>query len=200
MGKENVNKFLGKLKKRKVLNLLIIVVLILIMLVIIMSYFKDLNNITESEKVNVQEEKENSNIEKETSEETYEEQTKSELKNILSKIQGVGEVEVMLYFEGSEEKVPAIDSSTQKSTTEEADNDGGKRVNNQETDGEKVVITSNNKGNEPLILKTKKPKITGVVIVAEGAENSKIKYEVTKAISNLYDISNDRVNVFSMKK
>ena len=133
-------------------------------------------------------------------EKNYEDKQKIDLKNILKKMNGVGDVEVMMTFENGEQKVPAYDKSTQKSTTEETDNEGGKRVNNQDTDGSKVVMTTSDGNNEPFILITYKPKICGVIIIAEGAENSKTKYEIEQAVSKLYNLSLDKVNVYSMKK
>ena len=105
-----------------------------------------------------------------TDEKSYEEQQKIDLKNILKKMNGVGDVEVMMSFENGEQKVPAYDKNTQKSTTEETDNQGGKRVNNQNTDGSKIVMTTSDGNNEPFILTTYKPKINGVIILAEGAD------------------------------
>ena len=112
---------------------------------------------------------------------------------------GVGDVDVMITFENGEEKVPAYDKTEQKSTTEETDTQGGKRVNNQNNDNSKVVMTQNDGKNEPFILTTYKPKVVGIVIVAEGAENSKTKYEIEQAVSKLYNVSLDKVNVYSMK-
>ena len=118
----------------------------------------------------------------------------------IKKIEGVGDVDVMITFESGEQKVPAYDKSTQISKTEESDTSGGTRVNNQNTDGSKVVMTTKDGDNEPFILTTYKPKVIGVIAVAEGAENSKTKYEIEQAISKLYDLSLDKVNVYSMKK
>ena len=130
----------------------------------------------------------------------YEEKQKVDLINILKKMDGVGDVDVMITFENGEEKVPAYDKTQQKSTTEENDTQGGKRVNNQNNDNSKVVMTQNDGKNEPFILTTYKPKIIGIVIVAEGAENSKTKYEIEQAVAKLYNLSLDKVNVYSMKK
>lgn len=131
--------------------------------------------------------------------EDYEEKQKVDLINILKKMNGVGDVDVMITFENGEQKVPAYDKTEQKSTTEETDTQGGKRVNNQNNDNSKVVMTQNDGKNEPFILTTYKPKIVGIVIVAEGAENSKTKYEIEQAVSKLYNLSLDKVNVYSMK-
>lgn len=131
--------------------------------------------------------------------EDYEDKQKTDLINILKKMNGVGDVDVMITFENGEQKVPAYDKTEQKSTTEETDTQGGKRVNNQNNDNSKVVMTQNDGKNEPFILTTYKPKIIGLVIVAEGAENSKTKYEIEQAVSKLYNLSLDKVNVYSMK-
>lgn len=130
----------------------------------------------------------------------YEEKQKADLINILKKMDGVGDVDVMITFENGEEKVPAYDKTEQKSTTEETDTQGGKRVNNQNNDNSTVVMTQNEGKNEPFILTTYKPKIVGIVIVAEGAENSKTKYDIEQAVSKLYNVSLDKVNVYSMKR
>ncbi len=59
-----------------------------------------------------------------------------------------------------------------------------------------------NQGNstEPLILKTYNPKIVGILIVAEGADDNKLSYKLTKMVSSLYDISESKVNVIPMKE
>ena len=130
---------------------------------------------------------------------SYEAQEKKELKNLLTKIENVGEVEVMIYFKSGEVKVPATENTTQEATTEETDNQGGKRTNTQQTDGSKVVMAVEGSKNEPYILQTNKPEISGVVIVAEGASSSKVKYDIQVAVSSLYGISIDKVNVYPMK-
>ena len=127
---------------------------------------------------------------------SYEAQEKKELKNLLTKIENVGEVEVMIYFKSGEVKVPATENTTQEATT---DNQGGKRTNTQQTDGSKVVMAVEGSKNEPYILQTNKPEISGVVIVAEGASSSKVKYDIQVAVSSLYGISIDKVNVYPMK-
>ena len=130
----------------------------------------------------------------------YEDRQKNDLKNILKKIEGVGNVDIMMTFECGEKKVPAYDKSVQYSTTEENDTSGGTRVNNQNTDGSKVVMTTVDGDNEPFILTVYKPKVIGVIVVAEGAEDSKVKYDIEKAVSKVYDLTLDKVNVYSMKK
>ena len=130
----------------------------------------------------------------------YEKEQKQELQDILSKMEGVGEVDVKIYFESGEVKVPAYNSTTQTSETMEEDSQGGTRSTIQENGGDTVVMHSNGSTNEPFIVQTYKPKITGIFIVAEGASNSKIRYDIQTAVSTLYNLSLDKVNVYPMEK
>lgn len=202
MDKDALKKELKKILSQKKLSNLITVCLILGFILIAMNVLlpssKKLNN-----KITSSVSQDNTNditVNSQGKEEDYEEKQKNDLKNILKKMNGVGDVDVMISFENGEEKVPAYDKSIQTSTTEETDNEGGKRTNKQNTDGSKVVMSNSDDGNEPFILTTYKPKITGIVIVAEGAENSKTKYEIEQAVSKLYNVTLDKVNVYSMKK
>lgn len=194
---------IANLFKQKTITNLIILLLLVIMFYLVVSYFTGVNNITKSEKTNlekVSKEDMNSNSQKDSEVLSYQEKQEKDLERILGKINGVGSVDVVINFQSSEVKVPAVDNSSQKSTTEETDSEGGTRVNSQETDGDKIVMSNSSNGSEPVILKTEKPEVLGVMVVAEGAEDSKIKYEITKAISSLYNISVDKVNVLAMKK
>lgn len=194
---------IANLFKQKNITNLIILLLLVIMFYLVVSYFTGVNNITKSEKTNlekVSKEDMNSNSQKDSEVLSYQEKQEKDLERILGKINGVGSVDVVINFQSSEVKVPAVDNSSQKSTTEETDSEGGTRVNSQETDGDIIVMSNSSNGSEPVILKTEKPEVLGVMVVAEGAEDSKIKYEITKAISSLYNISVDKVNVLAMKK
>lgn len=129
----------------------------------------------------------------------YEEKEMEDLKNLLGKIQDVGQVEVKIHFKSGEVKVPAREDSTQGAVTEETDNQGGKRISDQQTEGTKVVMSDNGISTEPYILQVNKPEISGVVVVATGATSNKVKYDIQVAVSNLYGISIDKVNVYPMK-
>ena len=201
MDKDNAKKELQKIFSQKPLNNLIIICAVLAFILIALSVFKpSFMNKSDNNQIISKSNAEETAAMTESEKKDYEEQQKIDLKNILKKMEGVGDVDVMISFENGEEKVPAYDKSSQTSTTEESDNVGGKRQNNQVTDSDKVVMTRQNGNNEPFIIKTNKPKITGVVIVAEGAENSKTKYEIEQAVSKLYNLSLDKVNVYTMKK
>lgn len=131
---------------------------------------------------------------------SYETELQSQLKSTLEEMEGVGNVDVMINFESGEEKVPAFNSSSTTSTTQEKDTSGGVRNTTQGNTGDTVVVTNSGSNTEPLILKTYKPKVTGICIVAQGAEYSDVRLRITEAVVNLFNIPDNKVNVYSMKR
>lgn len=180
--------------KNKYLFNLIVIVLIGILILIAASMFKDNNSAvkTSAQASNTQA----------SSQETqsYELQLENKLKEILQRTAGIGNVSVMIYFEGGEEQIPAVNVTDSTSTTEEKDSSGGTRSTTQKNTGSTVVTTNDGTKNEPLILKQNKPKVTGVYVVAEGAEDEVTELKINKAVTDLFNISPDKVNVYPMKK
>lgn len=190
--KEEISKIFSDKKISNLVAILLVLVFALIAINVFMPNLQKNNKNTETT-VAEQENSENTN------KSNYEEEQKTELTNLLRKMQGVGEVKVMMTFESGEVKVPAYDSSTQTTTTEETDKEGGKRENKQTNGDTKVVMTTEGGANEPFITQTNKPKVIGVAVMAEGAEVSKVRSNIEKVVSNLYNLSYDKVNVYPMK-
>lgn len=130
----------------------------------------------------------------------YEDSKRAELKNILEKTKGVGQVEVMLNFESGEEVVPALNVTDSVSDTKEKDNQGGTSTTTQKNSGTTVVMQNDNGNTQPIIIKTYKPKVIGAYIVAEGATSNLIQLEIKSTVSNLFNITADKVCVMPMKK
>lgn len=193
--KKILEKFISKDKKSNLINLTIIA-LIAILIVIGTNIFKS----TGSAETNETSSK-NQQVQKATSSpDDYEATLEKKLKTTLEQIQGVGRVDVMITFESGEEQVPAINVNDSTSTTEEKDGSGGTRTNTQKTNGSTIVVTNDGSKNEPLIVKTYKPKVVGVCVVAEGADNKITEYNISKAVVKLFNLSMDKVNVYPMKK
>ncbi len=190
--KEN---FKNSLKQKNIKNL-VLILLVVIMSYLTLSYFSNVNNISNKEDLKITSESIYT-LEGVENISAYEEKQQQDLKNLLEKMEGVGSVEVKINYESSEVKVPAVDNATKKNTTEETDTEGGVRNNIEESNDSAIVMTNSD---EPLVLQTNKPNITGIIIVAEGSENSKIKYNIQKAVSSLYDVGMDKVSVLSMKE
>ncbi|KOA20943.1 hypothetical protein CLHOM_05310 [Clostridium homopropionicum DSM 5847] len=196
------DKVSEKTNKKNFMNLLILV-LVGVLLAILSNTFKETttsslipsknNQITEVEKTkNVQENTETINKE--------EQDIEKKLKDTLENIEGVGNVKVMIYFKGGEEQIPAININDSTSLTEEKDVDGGTRKITQKNDGRSIVMMNTEDGTEPFVVKKYKPEVTGVCVVAAGADNNLIKLQIQKAVINLFDLKEDQVNVYAMKK
>ncbi|MEY7999451.1 stage III sporulation protein AG [Clostridium sp. Mt-5] len=193
--------------KKNIVNLAI-VFLVGILIVAAVSLFKDYGKNTSSNYIssdnvqnsNSQQSKVQSQTSQDSSSDNYEKSTQENLKSTLEQIDGVGKVEVMISFESGEEHVPAVNINDSTNTTEEKDNTGGTRNSTQQNNGSTVVTTNDGSKSEPLILKTYNPKVLGVCIVAEGAENKITELRISKAVTDLFGISEDKVNVYPMKK
>lgn len=120
------------------------------------------------------------------------------LKNILSKIQGVGNVEVCLNYSESSETVAMYNESSKVSTTEETDTSGGNRKI-QETDTQKDIIYQEENGKKtPITQKTIQPKIEGAIITATGVNNATTKNNIIQAVEAVTGLATHKIQVFEM--
>lgn len=204
----NLKKLLEKIKKdfemrgsKNIKANLLIVFLIGVLILITSSFFKSSSTMVKEKSEDSEEiEEVQEGISTKEINRDKEKQLEAELKQILEKTEGIGNVDVMLYFAEGEEQVPAFNINDSTNLTEETDNEGGRRKTTQKNNGNTVVTTNKGDRTEPLIIKTKKPEITGVLIVAEGAENKLTEYRIKKAVINLFNIPENKVNVYPMKK
>jgi len=197
--KKLMNYFKDGKKKKNMLTNIIILGLIGILIVIVSSFFSSTDSLPTSQNSKTQGTK-SQNESSNQSVENYETGLENKLKSTLEDMDGVGKVQIMMYFESGEEQVPAFNVNKSTSTINETDNSGGKRTTTQNSDGDTVVMSKDGDKESPLILKKYKPKVTGVCIVAEGAENETTKLSITNAVVDLFGISADKVNVYPMKK
>lgn len=172
--------------KKKTENLVFLLVILVITVVAINVIWKDeetpknsTNNTSKQLAV-----KEN----KSTVELTLEEK----LENILSKIVGVGNVDVLLTYNETEEIVPIYNTKDKTSVTNETDSTGGTRVT-QESDSSREVIYQDD---EIIVQKTKSPKIEGAIIAASGANNSSVKANIIQAVEAATGLATHKIQVF----
>ncbi|QZT32649.1 stage III sporulation protein AG [Caldalkalibacillus thermarum TA2.A1] len=125
----------------------------------------------------------------------YEEALENQLKDILSKIQGVRDVSVMVNLDSTAETVVEKNIKTQESNTTEQDREGGNRQIEDTLKEEQVVIIRQGNNEEPIVVKTKKPRVRGVLVVASGAENMQVKAWITEAVQRVLDVPANKVSV-----
>lgn len=118
------------------------------------------------------------------------------LTNILTQIEGAGDVDVMITFESSEEIQPAFNTNSTTEETKEVDSQGGERTVTTSSEN-KTMITSNS--NQPLVLKTNEAKIKGVIVIAQGASDPHVKETLYSAVQTALQISGHQVEIYSKK-
>ncbi len=194
MGLDKIKTFLKELVSKKyVANIVVLLAIATIALIFTSNFFvKDTGARDNIEKTDDDTLAEQDNIFK-----TEEEVVERRLKQILEKIKGSGEVEVMIVFEMSSEIVPASNIVETNDTTEEKDANGGIRTVKSQNLTENIVVSNDNNGNKPLVLKEVKPKVRGVIVVAEGADNMGVKKQLYDAVKTVLQVSGDRVQIYA---
>lgn len=120
------------------------------------------------------------------------------LEDILSKIAGVGKVQVLVTYSETSEVVAMYNETYTASNTEETDTNGGMRKI-EETDSSKEIIFEDKDGEKtPITQKVVMPKIEGAIITAEGARNANIKTNIIQAVSAATGLATYRIQVFEM--
>ena len=122
------------------------------------------------------------------------------LEDILSKIQGVGEVNVFINYSESSEIIPMYNESTQTSNTEETDTSGGTRTI-EETDSQKEIIYEESDGEKTVITqKVIEPQIEGAIITAKGAGSAEVKTSIIQAVEAVTGLATHKIQVFEMER
>lgn len=117
-------------------------------------------------------------------------QMEEELASILSQIEGAGKVSVSLTLSSDGVKTYAANVREEKKDYEEAGG-GGKKLTSETNISQDIAVNAGN----ALLVEHKKPEVAGVLVVAEGAGNSKVRENLTYATSTLLDIPVHKVKV-----
>lgn len=118
------------------------------------------------------------------------------LESILSKIEGVGNVNVCINYSESSEVIAMFNENSKVSTTEETDTSGGIRKI-QQTDSQKDVVYKEDNGEkEPITKKVVQPKIEGAIITAKGANNANTRANIIQAVEAVTGLASHKIQVF----
>lgn len=120
----------------------------------------------------------------------YIEATQKELQKMLEKIDGAGQVRVMLTLESCYENIYAKAYDNEKKISESSTD---------ESIAEEYVIVKNGSSNEEcLIVKVYEPVVKGVAVVCEGGDDMQVKKAITETVCALFDVSSAKVSVTKM--
>lgn len=192
--KENLQ---GLNLSKKTMTNLIIVFCLGLALILVADFYRDIGKDGTAEEGIYDENTQSTAEAYDSTEPEYVRNLENELSSILAKIQGAGKVSVMITLKSGKEIIPAKDESISDKVTDEKDTSGGTRTINEKTTDDEVVFTSGQGGNsKPLVIKELNPEVKGVIVVAEGAKDSKVKLMISQAVQTVLDIPAYRVTVY----
>lgn len=133
--------------------------------------------------------------------EIYVEDLEKRLKNLLSKVEGIGAVEVMITLKGSKEVVVLKDEPYTQESVKESDGEGGNRDSSSIDKEENTVLINEGSGESvPYVLKEIAPQVEGIVVLAEGGGNISVVAEIMEAVQVLFDVPAHKVKVMKMNQ
>lgn len=128
-----------------------------------------------------------------TDELTYEEKLEEKLAKILSQVRGAGKVEVMITLESSSELVFQTNEKKNTESIHEEDSQGGIR-DSSVVDYSSDTVQAGGNG-APYVIKEINPKVSGVLVLAEGAKSASVKNEIYEAVEALFDLEVHKIKV-----
>lgn len=112
------------------------------------------------------------------------------LADILGEIEGAGEVKVMITYAGTGDKITAETTNTHTTTT-----NGSTSSTTTTTTTSSPVLS----GSDVVILQEKMPEIKGVIVVAEGASDMKVKLKLMQATATVLGINANSIQIFTRR-
>ena len=171
-----MNKFLNFVTKIGKIKHLPLYIAIVLALLVCSFYFFNSENKSDTK----------NNISTENSSSTMEYVTylENKLGNVLSKISGVGSVNVIITLESGFSYEYATDTETKSVAS------GGTETT---ITTETVILVSN----KPVVMKEIYPTIKGVVVVAKGAENFSVKMNILSAVETVLEIDRTSITILA---
>lgn len=180
-------KWFQKLKKIKHIEIIIVAVLAGLILLIWFADFgggKNTNTGT-------------STISSTSSTARYAEELEGKLEQALSKINGAGNVKVMITFDGVTELVLASTKDEKKNSTSNSTSSGATNKTETTTVSTEPILIKENGSTNPIVLMEILPDIKGVIVVAQGADNIRVKLDLLKAVQALLSVQSSQVEIFT---
>ena len=120
-----------------------------------------------------------------TAEETMAQQQK-EMERILARIEGAGELHLMLTLESDGERTLAEDTEETLGGSQDAPESQSRR---------ETVILSVSGGEAVVVTRRESPVYRGALVVCQGADRAEVKLAVTQAVAALTGLGADRITV-----
>lgn len=158
-----------------------IAIAILLMVIVVVIFFSSFKTEKETK---------TKTIENSLSAMEYCENIENRLINVIGTVKGVGKVDVFVMVDAS----PTI-KYLEESITSTEEKDGNKSTSIQTT----IVMSKNGTITNPVVVVELMPKITGVLVVASGAKDIKLKTTLINTISAILNVDISNVEVLEGK-
>jgi len=176
MIKEYIYKFKNILKKDKeenknnkkqIENLVVFLILLIITVISINVIWKkdSNNNDNENDFVNIVSTEDTTLVN--SSNITISTDLEERLTNILSQVNGIGEVSVMISYSTTSTVVPMYNETKSTTVTEETDSSGGTRTVSEDDYQKEIIYKEGNSQKEPITQSVTLPEISGVIVVCD---------------------------------
>jgi len=192
----NIKKKINEQGKKKLIENTVIVIIIGMIILIAGSSLLSKSNTNTNKTSDNKPSGENVEVLSKNTEKSIKDDLEIRLETILSKIEGVGKVDVMVTYVSGKELVPAYNTRSEENNTVEKDNQGGTRNIKESNKEENIVFEEEQGVKKPIIIKDVEPVIKGVIVVAEGASNPSVHEKILKAVQVLMDVPIHKIQVF----
>lgn len=131
---------------------------------------------------------------------SYEEALEAKLANLLSQVKGAGAVAVSITLESGSAQEHAKNTVRESKVVQEKDNAGGVRTTTETKETEQLLVSKEGGSDRPVMVKETKPVIKGVLVIADGAVDSTVKANLTRAIEAGLGVAPYKITVLPQRK
>lgn len=125
-----------------------------------------------------------------------ERELESKLQANILQMEGAGKVQVSVSLSTGLKTEYARNENVTNNTTKEIDKAGGTRETTQVTKNNQVVMPGGS--SQPVMVMEDRPEIAGVLIIAEGARDAKVREGIHTAVQTLLSIPSAKITVVPM--
>lgn len=116
--------------------------------------------------------------------------------SVLSSISGAGSVKCMVTLNGEIERVLAYSDDQKNSSSSNTSSNGTTNKSETTTSSKEPILITVNGKSEPLVLYEIMPEIKGVVVVASGASDVRVRLDILKAVQALLNVESSQIEIF----
>lgn len=186
------NKIISYLKGLKREQIVIYALLLVLLVVVALPVKKKENKKASQEKPSSQTE--------ERADTTQEEAMERQLENALSKVEGVGQVQVVITLESTNHKVVEKDTPSSGSTQNQTGEDGRNSSASSTSSEENTVYEKGSDGQQtPYVVAESYPEVRGVLVIAQGGDNPVVVQQISEGVMALFRVDAHKIKVMKMK-